>query len=207
MKRNRFFLKAILFEGGIGVVALVLGFLFSMNLFGRVIFNFNIFMAVICFTMPLLTFYFHLRWLHFESIRVIERMIFEFYREYMSGFAIWQIAIISLVAGLGEELFFRGFLQAGIQELINGWAKNTVDDALFDLPTFYTAANLFFVSILFGAAHALTKMYFFIAFLISLYLGALLLFTNNNIIIPIGVHALYDFVVLTIVRWEVLRKQ
>jgi membrane protease YdiL (CAAX protease family) len=64
-----------------------------------------------------------------------------------------------------------------------------------------TLPVLIAVSILFGLAHNITKVYFLLAFLIALYLGALLLLTQN-LLVPVAVHALYDFCVFIAVRRE-----
>ncbi|MDR1479878.1 MAG: CPBP family intramembrane metalloprotease [Planctomycetaceae bacterium] len=198
-------MKSIIFEGGLGVIALIFGFLLGLNLFRGIFFDVWVLLRIILFTVPLLIFYFILKSLPFENLRKVDRLVFEFVREYMNGFSIWQIAAISLSAGLGEELLFRGLLQNGIliksgfQELIN---NSTVDVLIWNRASFYSVIVVIFVSILFGAAHALTKTYFVIASIISIYFGVILLMTNN-IIIPIAVHALYDFVVIVFIMWRV----
>ena len=88
-----------------------------------------------------------------------------------------ELALISVAAGLGEEIFFRGALQPWIENLSN--------------PAF----ALVLVSLLFGAAHAISISYFIVATLIGFYLGWL---ANNydDLVAPIISHALYDFVAL-----------
>ncbi len=88
----------------------------------------------------------------------------------------WQLGLISFGAGWGEELLFRGFLQPLLAQM--------------NLP-----AALILTSLLFAALHALSKLYFALAFLISMYLGWVL-FVTENIAIPIMIHAIYDFIAL-----------
>jgi hypothetical protein len=100
-------------------------------------------------------------------------------RHVMPTFAGWswrQLLVISVAAGFCEELLFRG-LQA--------WAT-------VYLPPIVA---LLVVSLLFGAAHALTRFYFFLATLMGLYFGALFL-ASGNLVIPMVAHGVYDAVAL-----------
>jgi hypothetical protein len=88
-----------------------------------------------------------------------------------------QLAFISIMAGLGEELLFRGVLQP----LLIGWLG--------------IAAGLCLASLVFGLLHAVTPSYAVLATLVGAYLGWLALATGN-LLGPIIAHALYDFVAL-----------
>jgi len=97
----------------------------------------------------------------------------------------WQIGVIALLAGIGEEALFRGVLQAGIQQYFGSpaWA-------------------LLIASVLFGLAHLITPTYAVLAGLIGAYLGWLLLATDN-LLTPIVAHAVYDFAaILYLLRRE-----
>lgn len=101
-------------------------------------------------------------------------------REVAPVFADWsllQLAIISLLAGLGEEVLFRGVIQSWLSQ------------------TFGTVLGLAMSSILFGCAHPLTRTYVVIAAVVGAYLGSLQLF-GGNLLIPITTHAVYDFIAL-----------
>jgi len=97
----------------------------------------------------------------------------------------WQLAAIATAAGLGEELLCRGFLQQGLQL----WLA----DHLGATEAMWTA--LIVASILFGLAHALTRMYVVVCIVIGFYLGGLFLVTEN-LLVPVIIHGLYDFVAL-----------
>jgi membrane protease YdiL (CAAX protease family) len=84
---------------------------------------------------------------------------------------------ISCLAGLGEEMLFRGMLQ----------------DALVPHLTVWGAVAL--ASLLFGLLHAVTPTYAILATCAGAYLGGLYVLTNN-LLAPILSHALYDFVLL-----------
>lgn len=88
------------------------------------------------------------------------------------------IVAVSLLAGFGEELLFRGVIQAGLEHLTGA------------------VAGLLLASLIFGLLHAITPAYFLLATLMGLYLG-LLYQQTGNLLIPCLVHALYDWIAIT----------
>jgi membrane protease YdiL (CAAX protease family) len=91
---------------------------------------------------------------------------------------ILDLALIAALAGLGEEMLFRGVAQSGIEGLSgSAWMA------------------LALASLLFGLAHPITLAYAVLAGLIGVYLGWLLLATDN-LLVPIVTHAAYDFAAL-----------
>ncbi|MBX7169103.1 MAG: CPBP family intramembrane metalloprotease [Pirellulales bacterium] len=89
----------------------------------------------------------------------------------------WEVASLALVAGVGEEMLFRGVIQAATA----GWLGSL--------------AGLAVASVLFGLPHAITFTYAVAATLLGAYLGWLFLSTGN-LLAPIVAHAVYDFVAL-----------
>lgn len=88
-----------------------------------------------------------------------------------------QLAVISLLAGLGEEVLFRGVIQ--------GWLVQALG----------TIPGLVLAGVLFGCAHPLTRGYLLLAGLVGVYLGSLWLIAGN-LLVPITAHAVYDFLAL-----------
>jgi hypothetical protein len=88
-----------------------------------------------------------------------------------------QLAVLAVVAGVGEELLFRGFLQQAFADR-------------FGIPS-----GLVIASLLFGLAHPMSKTYVLLAALIGAWLGVLFVETDG-LLAPIVTHALYDFVAL-----------
>jgi membrane protease YdiL (CAAX protease family) len=88
-----------------------------------------------------------------------------------------QLAAISFIAGVGEELLFRGAIQGA---LTPAWG-----------PVPAVVAS----SLLFGLCHALTLAYVVIASLIGALMSALWL-GSGNLLSPIVAHAVYDFAAL-----------
>jgi membrane protease YdiL (CAAX protease family) len=203
MKPDYFFQWAVLFEGGLSILALFIGFLFGLNLWSGLVFDVTTVFYILGLTLPLIVCYFILLWLPFECLKKIDQLICELFQQYMIHFSVWQIAILSVAAGLGEELLFRSLLQSGIYAAVT---NGTINPIGLELLTDYRLMSvLVLVSILFGAAHAVTITYFFLAFIISIYLGVILILTGN-IIIPISIHALYDFLVLVFIKFRIANK-
>lgn len=98
-------------------------------------------------------------------------------RPLLQPWSVWQMGLLSLLAGGSEELFFRGALQGWITQI---WGN---------------APAIVVASIAFGAMHAVHFSYAILATLLGLYLGALYWFTQS-LVAPALAHALYDFLAL-----------
>lgn len=101
-----------------------------------------------------------------------------------SNCKIIDLAVIAFFAGVGEELFFRGWLQ---NALIN---KSGV------------LLGILITSAIFGLLHYLSTAYAIYAFVTGIYLGAIY-YASDNLYIVMAIHAVYDFVALVyLVRRE-----
>jgi membrane protease YdiL (CAAX protease family) len=101
------------------------------------------------------------------------------------GFTPAQLVVFALCAGVCEELFFRGWLQSSISGPIDAsapWQPGVVLGVLLG-------------AILFGFCHLLSPLYFTLATLAGIYLGVLLVETQN-LLVPITAHAVYDLAML-----------
>jgi uncharacterized protein len=94
---------------------------------------------------------------------------------------------VSVAAGVGEELLFRGWMQLWISGPIGQWTIATV---LFAVAV---------TSLVFGLVHFLNTAYFAFATLLSIYFGLLLIVTGN-LLVPIVAHALWDLIAIGYVR-------
>ncbi|MDA9840238.1 CPBP family intramembrane metalloprotease [Rubripirellula sp.] len=106
-----------------------------------------------------------------------------------------ELLIISLCAGVGEELLFRGWLM--------GWLRDGLSS--LNLPIDPVWVALAVSSIVFGFFHPITKMYIFLAALMGSYFGLLLVW-SDNLLIPIMAHAVYDAIQLLMTKRQVERK-
>lgn len=120
-----------------------------------------------------------------EPIRNLQRETEERLLAMISGFSLLELGLISLCAGVGEELLFRGWLMMSLAGPIEQWQTGTL------------AAAVVLSSIAFGFAHPITRSYVVITAVIGVYLGVLLVWTGN-LLVPITAHAFYDFVQLAL---------
>ncbi|GMH63947.1 hypothetical protein TrRE_jg1301, partial [Triparma retinervis] len=96
-------------------------------------------------------------------------------------------AALGTVAGLGEELLFRGCIQQGLGMYLP------------QLP------SLLITSFLFALGHAVTPLYALISFVASMYFGWVYLATGD-LLIPIISHSLYDMIAVIATHWLVTGK-
>ncbi len=195
---RRFFPYAVLFEAGLGVVGLVLCLLLGLPFQNGLHANAAAILYIFAGTAPPLASYFFLKRLPVAGLKEIERILRSVFRETMQSMPLWQIAVICLAAGFGEEMLFRGFLQLGFFALV-GWGG-------FDAASPVAVALVFWlVSVVFAAGHAITKWYFVLSFSASLYF-CVLYHATGNLFVVMGVHTLYDFIVFLRVRSECRRE-
>jgi hypothetical protein len=112
-----------------------------------------------------------------EPLLKIRRFFDETLRPLFSQCSLGELAFVAIAAGIGEELLFRGVVQA--------WASRRLG----------VAAGLAAANLVFGLLHPITPAYVLLAGLMGAYLGALWLATGN-LLAPITAHALYDFLAL-----------
>ena len=88
-----------------------------------------------------------------------------------------DLALISALAGLGEELLFRGVLQTVLAGAVG------------------LGLAVALTSIVFGLAHFISFTYAAYATVVGVYLGVLLI-VFGNLLVPVVAHAAYDFLAL-----------
>jgi membrane protease YdiL (CAAX protease family) len=185
---GRMTLVALAFEGGLGALALAAGWLvshppaigiqYAAELAGEQLAAIAWGLAA---TVPLLLALLVMDRFPFGPIQSVKDIAKDLIARMFRGASILQLAVISLAAGFGEELLFRGLAQAGLARLIGGEYG----------PWIALAA----ASVLFGVCHWLNTTYAVLAMLAGLYFGALLLLTGS-LWTPIVAHAAYDFIAL-----------
>lgn len=184
--RNTFFdhlqarpvLVSCLFEGSLAVLAVALGLLFGLRPWTELDYSSRDLTLAILATAVLLLPLPLLNRVAFDWVREIEQLIRDTLVPLFRNTGVAGLGLVSLMAGVGEEMLFRGIIQAGL------------DTWLGPMPALVLA------SLLFGLAHCMTRAYFLLATLMGVYLGLLYLWTGN-LLVAILVHALYDWVMLT----------
>lgn len=185
---SRIVRTALLFEGGLGLLAVLIGWLGGHSPFVGMTANLQTRDVVTAIgwglvgTGPLLVALVAMDGMTWEPIRELRELAGNAMLRMFSEATAPQLAAISLIAGMGEELLFRGLVQGGVARLVGGPAGVVVAVIL--------------ASVLFGVCHWLNATYAVLAMLAGAYFG-LLLVASGNILTPIVAHAAYDFVALT----------
>jgi len=175
--RNGILRLAVLVEGGLVVLALALGWLVGLSPALAIKWNWFDALRGVVLTIPLLLVGFLLlRW-PFGPFRRIKQFTYEILCPLLAPCTRTDLLGISVLAGFGEEMLFRGVFQAVFTRWLN------------------TGLSLLLASALFGILHAVTFTYAVLAFAMGAYLGGIWLLTEN-LLVPIIAHTLYDFVLL-----------
>jgi len=177
--RTKLLLLALLVEGGALIVALVLARLWGISLtpLSEHILR-DILIGTAAAVIPFALFVFSLseKARTVPIIRSVRKTITGDIRTLFASTTVVDIFLISLLAGLAEELLFRGVIQAT-------WG--------------IIAASIFF-----GLVHSVTPAYILLATVIGFYIG-LLYHCFQSLLIPIQLHCIYDFGALIYLRYFV----
>lgn len=114
-------------------------------------------------------------------LRHLREVTAEVILQMFGGASILQLAVVSIAAGFGEELLFRGLAQAGIARLFSDPSGPWV--------------ALVISAVLFGLCHWLNATYALLAMLAGAYFGLIFLRTGS-LWTPIVAHAAYDLLAL-----------
>jgi uncharacterized protein len=174
---RRFVRQAVLFEGSLALIAVALGWLLPTPPWRQIHWSWAAAAWGIAASVPLLAAMFALRRFRVGPFGRLNRVVDQVIVPLFAGCSLADFALISLVGGLGEELLFRGVIQAAL------------------VTWFGIAAGISLASLLFGLAHIITPTYALLATIIGAYFGWLALYTND-LLAPIAAHAVYDFAAL-----------
>ncbi len=166
--RSQFLNFAGLFEGGLALAAVGVGRLLEINPFENVLWSWQavgwgLLGAVPTFLVFYLTYRFPI-----GELRKIRDFLSQELAPSLSILRWYDLILMSLLAGVAEELLFRGVLQPWIGEL---WCN-----------------------VLFGVVHWITPLYALLAFVIGSYLSWTMTVTEpQNLLTPIVIHAVHDY--------------
>jgi membrane protease YdiL (CAAX protease family) len=177
LRRRDALVLALGFEGGLLLLAWLLGWLFAQPPLAQTRWTAPDFGFGVAATVPLLVaLCIFVRWPIGPLLRIM-RISDEFIRPMFCRCTACDLALVSLAAGLGEEMLFRGVVQG----LSDRW--------------FGVGYGLAVGSILFGLVHFITPTYAVLATLCGVYFGVLVILTDNLLVVIVP-HALYDFIAL-----------
>jgi hypothetical protein len=168
---------AILFEGGLGVAAMALGWLVGQPPAATFRWSFTDLAIGLFASLPLLVALMLMTRSRVAALVRLRQFVDATVVPLFARCGMLELAVISVFAGVGEEMLFRGVIQVALARWLS------------------VAAGVAGASLLFGMAHPLTLAYAVITTLAGLYLGFLFL-ASDNLLVPIVTHAAYDFLAL-----------
>jgi uncharacterized protein len=185
-RRNDTFPMAVVVEGAIALVAVALAWLFGVPLREQFPTGMPLVWAIargIAVAIPMFGLFLWMGYSSRRPLRQLRQQVESLIAAMFPSASIGQLAMVAVLAGVGEELLFRGVLQFKLIE----WTT--------------PAVGIVLGSVMFGLAHSLSKLYFFLATLIGLCFGWMT-WQYNDLVAPMMAHTLYDFAAL----WWLSRK-
>ena len=176
-RSSRFFWFACAAEAALLIVAFVIAWLVDHPLYSDLHWSVDDFLLGLAAAAPLFFVFWWMLRSSIEPLARIRRLLVSGLRPLFAPWSLLQLGIISVLAGLCEEVLFRSVIQGALSV------------------TAGPVTALIVASALFGAVHLVTLTYAVIAAVIGAYLGALWLW-SGNLLLPITAHAAYDFVAL-----------
>ena len=197
---SRMFIIGIVIEGGLGLLGLGLAALTGLDIIGMLVPGSgggataaSVARAAVgegalgvAATLPLLAAFFYALRSQWPPLSRIRRTLEDSLMPHFAGLGLMRLALLALLAGVGEELLFRGFLQSALA-----------------LP-FGEVAGLVLAAAVFGLVHWITPFYALYAGILGAYLGVLFILTGG-LIAPIVCHSIYDLVALGVLHHRVRR--
>ena len=175
---------ALITEGALLALALLLGWWLRVAEPGWFHVDLRLTILAVAATLPLWVAMYALNRWPIGPLARLRKIVDELLIPLFRNCTLLDLAVISLLAGIGEEALFRGVLQV----VATRWLGEL--------------AGLVAASILFGLAHSITTTYAVLAALIGLYLGWLFAL-EGNLLLVMAIHALYDFgALIYLVRWQ-----
>jgi uncharacterized protein len=182
-ERHRFLVVAGSFEASLAVVAVAIGWLAGVDPLEHLVWDGNALATGMAAALPIFIGFAFAFYDPFIGMTSIRNLLLRLLGPPLAACRWYDLLLLATIAGLGEELLFRGLLQPWI-------ARGTSSEV----------AGLVLSNLLFGLAHAITFVYAVVAGLIGLYLGWLLDATGSrNLLVPVATHAFYDFLAFVVV--------
>jgi membrane protease YdiL (CAAX protease family) len=164
------------FEGGLILIAYALGWMLSIDPLSHLKFKPMSFIWGILATTPLYALFAASYCFPKGGMKDIKQFLVDKLGPFISEYGWGALLYLSILAGVSEEILFRGFLQPWL-ERDWGWL-----------------GGLVFSNMIFALVHWVTPLYALLAGLTGAYLGLALDFGGErNLLTPIVIHALYDF--------------
>jgi len=174
---THFFKTACVFEASLIIVALLLGWIADIDPFAMLSFSEPAIAIGIIGTVPLVLLFLALEYLPQKSLVDIKDLLLRTLAPSLHQHDWADLLVLAIIAGVSEELLFRGVIQPWISA---SWG---------------IAAGLYVSNIIFGLVHAVTPLYAVLVTVVGVYLSISMDMGggDSNLLIPIIIHSLYDF--------------
>ena len=184
---SQFLIGAGLFDGALLLVAFALGVVVDVHPTAELIWSWQDFGVGLLATVPMLFLLVACFLSKANGLRQIREFLRETLGPLLDRCRIVDILFLALLAGICEEVLFRGLLY----QWIRAWNATLA---------------ILVCNLLFAVAHSITPLYAMLAGLIGLYLTALMTGDSTpNLLIPMTAHAAYDFVAFLVILWDYRR--
>lgn len=171
-----FFNKACFFEASLIIVAIILGWIAGIDPFINLNFSTKIIAYGFIGTVPLFLMFLLMEQIQGQSVMQIRKFLLNTLGPNLHHYHWTNLLLLGSIAGISEEILFRGVLQPWIEA---SWG---------------VTAGLFGSNIIFGLVHSVTPLYAVLAGLVGVYLGLAMDFGGDRALVtPIIIHSLYDF--------------
>jgi membrane protease YdiL (CAAX protease family) len=186
--RSHFLRLAALFEGGLILVALALGLIVGIDPFADFrIDRAGVLLGLAAALPPFLLLAVTDRF-RFSALERIKRHVLELLGPALATCRWYQLVFVAALAGLGEELVFRGVLQRCLERWLDFGGSGRI-------------AGLLVSNIIFGLLHLVTPTYAILAAVMGIYFGVLLDAPQPaNLVVPILAHGVYDYLAFLLLR-------
>lgn len=180
--RYQLLLYAVVFEGGQILLAWLLAWLWEIPLWEQLRWDGWVMARGLALTAPLLVFFFLFHRWPIGPLREIKRFVDTVVVPMFAPLTMLDLTVVAVLAGVGEEMLFRGVLQP--------WCVTWLGPVL----------GITLTSLLFGLCHPITGTYVVLATVVGIYLGWAFHFSENLLEVIIA-HTLYDLVALVVLLW------
>ncbi|MDD2723866.1 MAG: CPBP family intramembrane metalloprotease [Methylovulum sp.] len=175
-KFDDFLKKACYFEASLILVAMLLGWFAHINPFATIHLSKASVLYGVIGTVPLFLMFLALERIERHSVAQIRQFLLRTLGPCLHRYDWVNLFILAAVAGISEEVLFRGVIQPWIEVSWGGMVGLLVSNLLF------------------GFVHSVTPLYSILAALVGIYLGLAMDFQGErNLLTPIIIHTLYDF--------------
>ena len=173
---DQFIKMAFWFEGSLIGLAYILGWIADINPIGELKFTAKALGLGVLGTVPLFVLFLLFHAFPKGSLQTIKQVLHNVLGPSLSACSFLQLFLLAALAGIAEEILFRGVVQPWLESV---WGMT---------------AGLLMSNLLFGLVHFISITYAIVAALIGIYLG---LFMDaggeRNLLTPVIIHGLYDF--------------